>query len=208
MLFDMIALYGYSNNDLIQKIVTGILKIEPKYLNDLKAGLKFIQSTFSTMKEQIRQIENENRNLFEKYEDLSLYLMNIAVTLNILIELVPHDVKIYCSRELHLEKSIANLYDNFIPTLYQNSRDFDASAWFINFIDCSRVELINTYRNLLNRCILTLFNASEKNRNKIADEVLGIFTESAGYHVFIQDYTQLYPIEMDLDLITQAGKNV
>jgi activating signal cointegrator complex subunit 2 len=208
MIFDMIALYGCSNKDLIQKIISGILKIEPKYLNDLKAGMKYIQSTFSTMKKQVATIEEENRNLFERYEDLCLYLMNTAVTLNILIELLPLDVKIYCSRDLHLEQSIASLYDNLIPTLFQHSKAVDSSAWFLNFISYARVELINTFRDLLNRGILALFSASDKTRNKIADEVLSIFTECAGFHTFIKDYTMLYPIEIDLDVIQQSGKKM
>ncbi|KAG5683773.1 hypothetical protein PVAND_013037 [Polypedilum vanderplanki] len=208
MIFDMIALYGYSNKNLIQKIINEVVKIEPKYQNDIKAGIKFIQSTFVTMKKQVLLIEEENRNLFEKYEDLCLYLMNIAVTLNILIELVPLDVKIYCSRELHLEQSITSLYDNLIPTLYKNSIALDSSAWFINFINYARVEMINTFRCLVNRGILALFNASEKTRNKIADEVLSIFTECAGFHTFIKDYTALYPIEMDLDVLQQSDKKI
>lgn len=208
LLFDMIALYGYDNKSLVQKILNGILKIEPKYINDIKSGIKYIQSTFVAIKKQCASIEEENRNLLEKYEDLCLYLMNVSVTLNILIELVPIEVKIYCSRDLHLEQSIVSLYENLIPKLYKNASFVDSSAWFLSYIHFARVELINTFRTLLNRGILSLFNASDKTRNKIADEVLSIFTECAGFHVFIKDYTKLYPIEMDLDVIQQTGKKM
>lgn len=208
MVFDLVALYGYNNKILIQKIIETLLKIEPRYSSDLKLGIKFIQSQFENMRKQLEAADAENRELFEKYEDLSLYLMNVATTLNLVVELSPNDVKAFCSRDLHLEQSIANLYDNFIPLLYQFSIAVDSNAWFLKFIDCARVELINCYRNLLSRGISAILNAGEKNRQKLADGVLSTLTETAGHKIFIIDYVRLYPIEMDLDVVAQSGKNV
>lgn len=208
MIFDMIALYGYSNKNTLQKIIDTLLKLEPKYSTDLKVGIKFIVSTFETIKKQLEEADAENRELFQKYEDLSLYLMNIAVTLNLIVDLVPNEIKAYCSRDLRLEQSIANLYDNFIPSLYQFSFAVDSQAWFLTYINYARVEIINCYRTLLNRGISAILNAGEKNRQKFADGVLSTLTESAGFKTFIVDYVRLYPIEMDLDVIAQSGKNM
>lgn len=208
MLFDMVTLFGYSNKNMLQKIIETLLKIEPQYSHDLKVGIKFILSTFDAMRKQLEVTESENRELFERYEDISLYLMNIAATLNLIVDLASNDIKAYCSRELHLEASIANLYDNFIPTLYQYSYAVDSNAWFLAYLNYSRVELINCYRTLLNRGISAILNAGDKNRHKIADGVLLTLTECAGYKTFIADYVRLYPIEIDLDVIAQGGKNV
>lgn len=208
MIFDCLTLYGYSNKNLMQKVIETLLKIEPKYSADLKMGVKFIVSTFESMKKQLEETDSVNRDLFERYEDLTLYLMNISTTLNLLISLVPNEVKAYCSRDLRLEQSIANLYDNFIPMLYQLSFAVDSEAWFLTYIDFSRVELINCYRNLISRGISSILNASEKNRQKFADGVLSTLTESAGYKIFIADYVKLYRIEMDLDVIAQSSRNV
>lgn len=208
MIFDMLTLYGYSNKNLMQKIIDTLLKIEPKYSNDFKMGIKFIQSTFDAMKTQLETIETDNFELFAKYEDLSLYLLNVATTLNLIIDLVPNDIKAYCSRELHLEQAIASFYDGFIPQLYQSSFYADSSAWFLNFINYARVELINCFRSLLSRGISSILNAGEKNRQKFADGVLSTLTECAGYKTFIVDYVRPYPIEMDLDIISQSGKNM
>lgn len=208
MIFDMVTLYGYSNKSLMQKIVDTLLKIEPKYTNDFKMGIKFIQSTFEAMMSQLQAAEAENTELLTKYEDLSLYLMNVASTLNLIVDLAPNEIKAFCSRELHLEQSIASFYDNFIPQLYQSAFSFDTNAWFLIYINYSRVELINCFRNLLSRGISSILNAGEKNRHKLADEALSTLTECAGYHTFITDYVRPYPIEMDLDVITQSAKNV
>jgi activating signal cointegrator complex subunit 2 len=208
MLFDVVTLFGYSNRGLVQKILDTLLKIEPQYTHDLKMGLKFILSTFGAMRKQLEVTESENRELFDRYEDIAMYLMNISCTLNLLVDLVPNEVKAYCSRDLHFESAIASLYDTFIPQLYQNSIEVDSGAWFLTYINYSRVELINCFRTLLNRGVTAILNAGEKNRHKIADGVLMTLTECAGYKTFIVDYVRLYPIDIDLDVIAQGGKNM
>lgn len=208
MIFDIVALYGYNNRDVVQRVITTLLKIEPRYSSDIKTGIKFIRDTLGTIKDQVGLIEKENRDLFASYEDVSLYLMNISSTLNLIIELIPNDIKFYCSKDLHLEESITRFYDNTIPQLYQNSHAVDSSAWFLNFINYSRIELLHAFRNLLNRNILAIFNANEKTRTKIVDEILSTLTENAGYQMFIADYVKFYPIEMDLDVLMQSGKKM
>lgn len=207
MLFDMLTLYGYSNKVMMQKIIDTLLKIEPKYLTDMKVSIKFIQSTFESLRKQLDEIDSQNVDLSEKYEDLVLYLMNVATTLNLIVDLAPNDVKVYCSKDLRLEQSIAYLYDNFIPLLFQYSSSAESEAWYLTYINYSRVELINCYRSLIGRGISGVLNAGEKNRQKLADGVLSTFTETAGYKTFINDYVKLYPVEIDLDIITQSVKN-
>lgn len=208
MLFDCLTLYGPSNKTLIQKIIETLVKIEPKYLNDLKIGIKFIQSTFDSMKKQLDTIESTNRNLFEQYEDITMYLMNVSATLGIIVDLSPNDVKACCSRDLHLEQTIASFYDNFIPLLYQYSFSTDSEAWFLIYIKYARVELLNCYRSLLNRGVSAILNAGEKNRQKLADNVLSTLTATAGYKNFIMDYVRLWPVELDIDVVAQSGKNM
>lgn len=207
-LFDMAILYGNNNKTLLQKIVDTLLKIEPKYSDDFKMGIKFILSMFEITKKQLETIESENRDLFDRYEDLSLYLMNIAATLNLIVDLMPNEVLTFCSRDLHLEQSLANYYENFIPALYQQSMQVDANAWFIKYINYARIEIISCFRSLLSRGTSAILNAGEKNRRKLADGVLSTLTEVAGYKIFIADYARFYPVEVDLDIISQSGKNM
>jgi activating signal cointegrator complex subunit 2 len=55
IIFDLISLYGFANKDTIQKFVDTLVKIEPKYLNDLKAGMKILEKSFETMSEEVRK---------------------------------------------------------------------------------------------------------------------------------------------------------
>lgn len=208
MVFDLISLFGYSNKTLLQKIFDTLLAIEPRYQNDLKLGIKFILSTFDVMKQQIEAIEASNTDLFEKYEDLVLYLMNISSTLNLLIDLSPNEVKVYCTRDLHLELAVSNLYDNFVPKLFQYSQAVDQNAWFLLYIQYSRVELINCFRTLVSRDVSLILNSGEKNRQKFCDRLLGTLAECGGNLTFIRDYGLLHPIDVDLDIVVQSAKNV
>lgn len=49
---------------------------------------------------------------------------------------------------------------------------------------------------------------SDKNRVKFSDELLSTLTESAGYRTFIVDYTKLFSIENDLDVLEQTCKKM
>lgn len=55
MIFDMIALYGFANKDMMQKFVDTLVKIEPKYVQDLKAGVKILENSFATMSEEVKK---------------------------------------------------------------------------------------------------------------------------------------------------------
>lgn len=55
LIFDMISLYGYANKDVMQKFVDTLVKIEPRYVKDLKAGLKILEKSFVTMSEEVRE---------------------------------------------------------------------------------------------------------------------------------------------------------
>lgn len=210
LIFDLIALYGYANKDLMQKFLDTLVKIEPRYIGDLKAGMKVIESTFQTLSDQLVKIDEENREKFVKFEDLSLYLMNVAATLSILIEILPSEVKLFCSRgDLHMEAAIANFYENFVIQLYKNSHSVDPAGWFLQLINYARVELITAFRNFVNRPIMAIFTASEKNRHKIGDEILSVFSECAGFPAFIADYVKVFPVEMDLEVLMQCdGKKM
>lgn len=208
MLFDLFTLYGYSNIGLIQKIMQTLIKIESKYSSDIKNGINFILSTFESMTKQLNVEKPEDSQFFVEIRDLIMYLMNIATTLNITVSNLPEEINIYCTQELHLEHRIAAFYDNFIPVLYQNACIKELDAVFLKFINYSRVELINCFRSSVYRGISSILDTHEKKKYKMAGDVLSTFIKSAGYKTFVTDYTKLYPIQVDLDIITQSGANM
>lgn len=57
MIFDMIALYGFASKDLMQKFIDTLIRVEPKYVNDLKSGMKILENSFATMSEEVRELK-------------------------------------------------------------------------------------------------------------------------------------------------------
>lgn len=43
IIFDLLSAYGRDNIQILSRIINLIVKIEPKYLDDLKIGLQFMQ---------------------------------------------------------------------------------------------------------------------------------------------------------------------
>jgi activating signal cointegrator complex subunit 2 len=205
MIFDLISIYGVSNKGLMKKFIDTLIQIEPNYVNDLKMGIKFIvDQSFKALQKRIDYIQD----FYEEYEDISLYLMNIASTINILVDLIPDSIKDYCSKDLKLESAISNFYENFIPQFYLRSYEAYPDAYFLRYINYSRLELINCFRNLLNHGISLILNSTEKDCQKRVNFVLQIFIENAGFKIFIVDYVKLYPFDVDLDILEQFGTDI
>lgn len=208
LLFDIVALYGTRNHSLLKKIFDTVFKLQPNYLGDLKVGIKFIQKTFDTMQQQLEETQNETSELSSKYEDLALFLISSATTISLILDLVPVETKIVCTRELKLEQSIASFYDNFIPNLYKSACLVDPEFWFLNLVNFARIELINSFRCLLNRNIEIVLNGHQKTAESSADEFLSVLTECAGHRIFVADYKRSYPVECDLDILEQSCKKL
>lgn len=125
-------------------------------MGDLQLGTRFIRSTFSTLQKQLENDDTEE--LLKKYEDLTLYLLNTIVTLNLLVEICPTEFKEFCSTDLKLEQTLASFYDNFVPVLYEKIYSIEPEAWFLVYLNYARVEIINGFRNLLSRNVENIFN--------------------------------------------------
>lgn len=203
MIFDMLSLYGHSNKNLMKKFIDTTIKLESKYLQDLKLGLKFILDAFSKLQARLDEIDQSSQNLYDDYEDAALYLINITTTLRLLLELLPLDkMKI---KDLQIESRISGFYDLFIPNLYGRSYEVDPNSNFLCYINFARVELISCFHNFVTDAIANVLNSSDAKRQKCVDEAFHILIENAGYKTFIQDYVLSHPIDADLDVLTQFG---
>lgn len=205
MLFDMLSIYGLSNKALMKKFIDTLIQIEPNYIDDMSMGIKFVvDQSIKALQKRIDYIEES----YDEYEDIALYLMNITSTLNLLVELVPDSIKEFCTKELKLESVIANFYETFIPQFYLRSFEAYSDAYFLRYINYSRLELINCFRNLLNHGISLILNSSKDNSQKRVNAVLQTFIENAGFKIFIVDYIRLFPFEADLDVLEQFGTDI
>lgn len=141
MMFDILIAYGRSNSSTISRLIQMLIKIEPMYHNDLVEGLNFVKNALKTIEE--KAMANETNTSFD---DLALYALDCAYTLNTLIEIYPavHDV----CRSVHIEQAVTNFYDSTIPMLYKNIWMVNPDSIGINYLNHGRVELLAFFRAL------------------------------------------------------------
>lgn len=113
LIFDLLVIYGSENAHIVQKMLETILKIQPKYRNDLKDGLKFLSITFDTIQEKV------NENNPDTYEDLVMYILDCAYTIHTLVTVLPEQAIEICL-EVQLEQKVTRFYDEAIPFLHKN----------------------------------------------------------------------------------------
>lgn len=150
MVFDFLTVYGRSNAEIIKRLIETILKIQPKYRNDLKDGLSFLTNVFATIQKKL------NENNPDDFEDLALYILDCAYTLNTLVNV--HSEASSICREIKLEQKVTKFYDDVIPNLHKNIKHIYSDSDALTHINVARVELISFYRHFANECLQEALN--------------------------------------------------
>lgn len=112
MIFDILVIYGAENSHIIRRMLETVLKIQPKYTNDLKEGLKFLATTFNTIQDKV------NENNPDTYDDLTIYILDCAYTIHTFVTVLPEAIDI--CRQVELEQKVTPFYDEAIPFLHKN----------------------------------------------------------------------------------------
>lgn len=112
MIFDILVIYGAENSHVTYRMLDTVLKIQPKYTNDLKEGLNFLAITFNTIQDKI------NENNPDAYDDLTLYILDCAYTIHTFVAVLPEAIDI--CREIELEQKVTRFYDEAISFLHKN----------------------------------------------------------------------------------------
>ncbi|XP_058445468.1 activating signal cointegrator 1 complex subunit 2 [Malaya genurostris] len=206
LLFDLLSVYGRDNKQVLTLMFQTIFKLQPKYGQDLKVGLKFLQTTFKTIQQQIETDRIEGNVVSSaRLNDLAIYAMDCCTILALLMECHP-ECRWICS-ELELEQSITSFYDNTIVLLYKNIHAMDNESPYLTYLNSARMELLSAFRGIVNFQLETILDKPERSLVP-ADKSLCILTECLSDPVFVKDYQRHYPVERDLDVIKQACRNV
>lgn len=150
MAFDLLTVCGRSNAQITKRLIETILKIQPKYQNDLKEGLSFLTNVFATVQKKL------NENNPDDFEDLALYILDCAYTLNTLVNVLPEATSI--CREIKLEQKVTKFYDDVIPNLHKYIKHIYSDSDALTHINFARVELISFYRHLANEFLQEALN--------------------------------------------------
>uniref|UniRef100_A0A182NLT1 CUE domain-containing protein n=1 Tax=Anopheles dirus TaxID=7168 RepID=A0A182NLT1_9DIPT len=204
-LFDMISIYGRDNDEQISNILEAILKLQPKYNQDLKQGLSYLLNAFNIMQSRCETDLIDGNVSEDTLNDLTLYAEDCSSILVQLVSISP-TLRQMCS-ELNVEFAISSFYDNVLIVLYRNIQEVNKHSRYLNHLNDMRVELLETFRSILS---VQLSNILENSDNGLlaADKFISILTECLANSVFVADYKNLYDIDDDLAIVQLGYKSV
>uniref|UniRef100_A0A182MES9 CUE domain-containing protein n=1 Tax=Anopheles culicifacies TaxID=139723 RepID=A0A182MES9_9DIPT len=204
-LFDLISVYSRDNIDEISRIIDLILKLQPKYIQDLKQGLSYLLNAFTIIQTRCESELSEANASESTLNDLTLYAQDCS---SVLVQLlaVSTPLRQMCT-ELNVEFAISNFYDNAIIVLYRNIQEVNKHSQYLNNLNDMRVELLETFRSIL--CVqLDKILENTDGGLLAADKFISILTECLANNVFVKDYKNLYDIEDDLAIVQLGYKSV
>uniref|UniRef100_A0A1Q3FE69 Putative transcription coactivator complex p100 component n=1 Tax=Culex tarsalis TaxID=7177 RepID=A0A1Q3FE69_CULTA len=197
LLVELLPVYGCAENKpLLTRLLQTVFKLQPKYVQDLRVALKYLQETFKTIQRQIEtdRIEGQVANA-ASLNDLAVYTLDCSTTLALLVELYP-DCRPLCS-ELGLEQSVSGFYDNTLVLLYKNVFTMDNDSPYLTYLNAARRDLLAAFRAIVQVQMDRVRNGP--NALEPADKFLCILTECLSEPIFVRDYQRHYPVAEDLD---------
>ncbi|XP_035898648.1 activating signal cointegrator 1 complex subunit 2 [Anopheles stephensi] len=204
-LFDLISIYSRDNNEQVSRIIEAVLKLQPKYIQDLKHGLSYLLSAFTIIQTRCESELSEAGASESTLNDLALYAQDCS---SVLVQLVAISTTLrqICS-ELNVEFAISNFYDNVLIVLYRNIQEVNKHSHYLSYLNDMRVELLETFRSLLS-VQLDKILANADDGLLAADKFISILTECLANNVFVRDYKNLFDIEADLAIVQLGYKSV
>ncbi|XP_062538789.1 activating signal cointegrator 1 complex subunit 2 [Armigeres subalbatus] len=202
LIFDLLPIYGRDNKAVLGLMLQTIFKLQPKYLQDLRVGLQYLQNTFKTIQQRIdTDLIEGNQATSSTLNDLAVYTLDCCSCLALLVDLYP-DVRPICT-DLALEQSISNFYDNTIVLLYKNIFAMDNASPYLVQLNAARIELLSAFRGILNLQLEMILEKPEASLAP-ADKFLCVLTECLSDPIFVRDYQRHYPVDQDLDILKQS----
>lgn len=212
MIFDLAVALGPENHVVLNKVITQMIKIQPKYQNDLMNGLEYIQAS-------VRSVEDQAQTMIQKEIDgnpadshgiemLALYTLDCVVTLSVTLEAFSEAKEMANCSGIAL--TLTQFYENSIPLLYKMVCENDKNETTLKYLSSIRLEILNTFHGIVNHFLELLLNMEPVPRAvaELSEKIITLLEESLDDSTFVIDYQKIYPVENDLDVIRQASSNL
>ncbi|XP_054269599.1 activating signal cointegrator 1 complex subunit 2 [Macrosteles quadrilineatus] len=206
-LMEISLIYVNDNFKEVSALINRVLKIQPKYMNDIKKSSAFMCEVFTNIELQL-----DARHEPSTLSKLVYLMLDISYSLDTFIKVCPQAAAVY--HQHLLEPRIATFYENTVPLLIKfldsqnGSGDFqEEHAKFKMKIDISRHNLITSVHGCLSSHLATLL----EERDHLTDEELKIkvdmymstLTDCLSEHTFIRDYNSAFPIHGELSMLSE-----
>ncbi|XP_021932791.1 activating signal cointegrator 1 complex subunit 2 isoform X2 [Zootermopsis nevadensis] len=227
IILDICMFYGRENRTQVLHIIDTVFEIQPNYQEDLKKSVPFVCKVFryienkfggrklpegELMKLSERPNEHEDMTLFE-FKDMVLYTLDSAANLSLFLDLYNPACKIF--HQQLFEMKLVHFYENTVPQMYRKleilgNKD-ETQPIYVSLkhkLDVMRVELLKVFRNCmatsLNSFLEKIDSVTEAEVKRHVDDYVGVLSECLSEKMFIHDYHLAYPIDQDLDAMSQV----
>uniref|UniRef100_A0A1A9X169 CUE domain-containing protein n=1 Tax=Glossina brevipalpis TaxID=37001 RepID=A0A1A9X169_9MUSC len=215
MLFDLLIAVGNAssgNVDLLRKVFGTLLRLEPRFREDIQTAIKYLKTAFRSIH---TQTENEGfdgaggglvDNMSDTpFDDVALYALNCSFTLSVLLDVCP-DARSICE-EQKLTLHISKFYDVTLRQLYINIYNVNPHALSLIWVNQARIQFLRAFRSIIwinMEAILT----DPRSSALPSENFIAALTECLADQAFVNDYQRQYPIALDVDIIKQACKKL
>lgn len=227
LILDICMLYGRDNRVQVLQIIETIFQAQPKYKEDLEKSVPFICKVFRYVEQMFgsqklldeelvklseRPNTQNNMTLFE-FKEMVLHLLDTATNLSLFLDIYNPACSVF--HQQLFEIKIVDLYENTVPQMYQKldmlANGEDTQPIYLDLkhkLDVTRVELLKIFRYCLATCVNAIVEKidtiTEDEVKRYVDDYVGVLTECLTEKVFICDYHSAYPVDQDLDTMSQV----
>lgn len=226
-IFDLCVLYGEGNSQLLSKMVDNIFTQQPKYNEDLHCAIPTIVQVFHDIADKCGvNIDKEHSMSPQKlsspgrdslslntlsisdFQDIILYLADIALTLAIFMEIHPQSCEIF--QQEHFILSLAEFYDAVFPEISNalKTRDCDNVSHMkllkrkLKQASTSFMKVVNT---IVNHCYLQPILDQSNRVTECIEGFIETFSSILADRRFLADLDGCFQVQMYLDIIMQTS---
>ncbi|XP_052059611.1 activating signal cointegrator 1 complex subunit 2-like [Mytilus californianus] len=229
-IFDLCVLYGEGNGPLLTKMVDNIFTQQPKYNDDLCCAIPTVIQVFHDIAEKcgisidkhgslspqkLSSPRTDNSPLItmliSDFQDIVLYLADIALTLANFLEIHPQSCDLFL-QELFIPR-LAEFYDAVFPEISQalKMRMFenkDHQKLLKRKLKQASVSFMKVVNSIVTHCFIQpVLDQSAKNTDCI-EGFIETFSALLGDRRFLADFDGCYQVQVYLDIITQSTCDV
>lgn len=226
-ILDLCVRYGHSNKAILQKMISNIFTIQPKYHDDLEKAIVDLSQIMSTIiskcgLETVEVSEHHARRLSESKSTMELswaaltdmiyYFIDESATIFNFLDVYPAVCSAFHSQYVHIR--IATFYSVFVPFLIEELICRSTVPEILveigqirGAISYGRTCLLNSFRKIVEcSCIQPLLeNGSTSPDDQYVEDYFQILACILPEKKFLIDYEKKFPFDDDVEVFIQLG---
>lgn len=217
-LLDFCSIYADTNRSQVEKAVSGIFEVQPKYLLDLKSVADFFPTILDSVCEGFDLTDDGNvtrtispikghasskaKSKDEKMLELISFTYDTFNSLRVLFEVYERTAEPFFS----ILSQITEFYEVFCDRLCTDlSKLKDLPEELSDAFCLTRHSMLQVFRQVFYQSTLKCIFDVQENREEIVERYLSTLQMALSNGRFVADYFHYFPIQEDVELIEQLG---